>query len=291
VIDYTLEHNEDFGTMRDIGASMPVTVFNLPNFIAFFNDYLSKVRHASPQTVLSAVRHLKAIIYFTQEQGWVDKYNIKIKELKPEIKSTFTADEIYRMGKKPKITEDNFVEYRTWVMIRYLSATGNRVSSMLALNVNDINFEDDTIRINTTKNNNPKLMPLPYELKKDLLQYIYKSRTDKDGNILYREPLFSTMWGERLTYDGARAAFMDYFEARKIRWEGFHKFRHSYAANWIKDGGNPFMLKEYLGHSSLAMTNRYANIYGMATRKEAEEHSLINKFPKRHNNKKIRNKV
>ena len=92
VIDYTLEHNEDFGTMRDIGASMPVTVFNLPNFIAFFNDYLSKVRHASPQTVLSAVRHLKAIIYFTQEQGWVDKYNIKIKEsnqegfLQPQIK-------------------------------------------------------------------------------------------------------------------------------------------------------------------------------------------------------------
>lgn len=41
------------------------------------------------------------------------------------------------------------------------------------------------------------------------------------------------------------------------------------------------MLREQLGHTSLAMTNRYANLYGMATRKEAEEHSLINQMPQK----------
>ena len=51
------------------------------------------------------------------------------------------------------------------------------------------------------------------------------------------------------------------------------------------------MLKEQLGHSSLAMTNRYANIYGMATKKEAEEHSLTNQFPRRGTGKRIKNKI
>ncbi len=285
------ENIEKYDSARQIGASMPVLVFELPNFMAYYQDHLANVRHLSPQTVLSSVRHVKAIIYFTQEQGWVRNYGIKIKELKPEIKSTFTRDELARISKKPKIREDNFVEYRTWVMIQYFSATGNRVGSVLALNVGDIDFENNTIRINITKNNEPKLMPLVYELRKVLNEYIYKTRTNDSGDILYNEPLFPNQDGLRLAYDGARDAFKDYFAARGVLWEGFHKFRHSYAANWIRDGGNPFMLKEQLGHSSLAMTNRYANIYGMATKKEAEEHSLTNQFPRRGGGKRIKNKV
>lgn len=291
ILEDVLENVDKYDSARQIGASLPVLVFELPNFMAYYQDYLTNVLHVSPQTVLSSVRHVKAIIYFTQEQGWVREYGIKIKELKPEIKSTFTKEELVRISKKPKLREDNFVEYRTWVMIQYLSATGNRIGSVLALNVGDIDFENNTIRINITKNNEPKLMPLIYDVRKVLNEYIYKARTNKAGDILINEPLFSTANGERLTYEGARDAFKDYFAARGVLWEGFHKFRHSYAANWIRDGGNPFMLKEQLGHSSLAMTNRYANIYGMATKKEAEEHSLTNQFPKKNRGTRIKLKV
>ena len=288
VLNDILENPDKNESSRTIGASLPVLVFELQNFMAFYQDYLTNVCELSPYTVVSSIRHVKAIIYFTQERGWVREYGIKVKELKPEIKDTFTQTELTRLGKKPRLRSDNFVEYRTWVMIQYLSATGNRIGSVLALNVNDIDFENGTIRINLTKNNEPKLMPLIYELRKVLLDYIMKCRTDDDRSILYNEPLFSNQDGVRLSYTGARDAFKDYFEARDVEWCGFHKFRHSYAANWIRDGGNPFMLKEQLGHSSLAMTNRYANIYVMATKKEAEEHSLTNKLPKRARGKRIR---
>lgn len=289
VVNEVIEHNEKYGNAREIGASMPVIVFELPNFMAFFDDYLTNVRGISKQTVLSAKRHVKAIIYFTQEQGWVKDYGIAVKEIKPEIKSTFTQHELNIISKKPKIRSDNFVEYRTWVMIQYLSATGNRIGSVLALNVGDIDFEEKCIKINTTKNNEPKLMPLIFDIRKLLNEYIVKWRTDRaTGMPLLNEPLFCNQFGDRLKYDGARDAFKDYFEARGISWEGFHKFRHSYAANWIRDGGNPFMLKEQLGHSSLAMTNRYANIYGMATKKEAEEHSLTKKLNTKTGRTKLR---
>lgn len=288
ILNDVLENTEKYGNPREIGASMPVLVFEIPNFMAFYQDYLNNVLQVSPQTALSSVRHVKAIIYYTQEQGWVRDYGIKIKELKPEIKNVFSQNELDKLGKKPKLRSDNYVEYRTWVMIQYLSATGNRIGSVLALNVSDIDFENNTIRVNVTKNNEPKLMPLIYSLRKILNEYIYRCRTDNDGVILYNEPLFcNAMDGTRLTYDGIRESFKDYFEERGVLWEGFHKFRHSYAANWIRDGGNPFMLKEQLGHSSLAMTNRYANIYGMATKKEAEEHSLTNRLPKKGTGKRI----
>ena len=145
VLEDILDNPEKYQSSRTIGASLPVIVFELPNFMAFYQDYLANICKVSPHTVVSSIRHIKAIIYFTQERGWVREYGIKIKELKPEIKDTFTQYELNLLGKKPKLRSDNFVEYRTWVMIQYLSSTGNRIGSVLALDVKDIDFENGIV--------------------------------------------------------------------------------------------------------------------------------------------------
>lgn len=269
------EARKDGLNSREIGASMPIIVLETENIASYFHDYLLNVRHLAEQTVLSAMRHFRAIVYFAQENKWIKEYPVEIHEVAPPIKPTFTTYEIEQMNRKPKT--ENFVEFRCYVMIKYMLATSNRIGSMLALNVEDIDFEENTITVNTQKNKKPKLMPLLPSLRKILKEYINYYRSDDDGNPLYDEPLFCNNYGQRLAYESARDAMEDYFKARGLEWKGFHKFRHSYAAFWIRDGGNPFMLKEQLGHSSLAMTNRYANLYGMATKEEAQEHSLIKK--------------
>lgn len=281
-----IQNIDEYGNIESIGASMPVLVLSVSGFSAHYTDYLRNVRHLSEQTIVSSLRNLRAITYFCQEQKWIREFNVKIKEVQPDIKPTFTKYELEQLSRRPR--KEDFIEYRTYVMIRYLEGTGNRVSSMLALNVNDINFEDGTITVNVQKNRKPKLMPLIYELRKVLKEYIYHYRCDKETELpLGNEPLFCNKYGERLSYESARDAFKDYFERRGCTWEGFHKFRHTYASNWIRDGGNPFMLKEQLGHTSLAMTNRYANIYGMATKEEAEQHSLSKKYPAKTGRKAI----
>ena len=266
---------ENFPSQRELGAAMPIIVLETDNIATYYQDYLKEWRNRSEQSVISAMRHFKAIVRFAQENGWIREYKIHIKNKQPDIKKTFTTYELAELTRRPK-TED-FVAYRCWIMIKYLMATGNRISSLLALNVNDIDFEENAITVNIQKNKKPKLMPLHPSLRKILRDYIHYYRSDDSGDPLYDEPLFCNNYGGRLAYESAKDAMKDYFEARKVVWEGFHKFRHSYAANWIRDGGNPLMLKEQLGHSSLAMTNRYANTYGMATKDEAEQHSLISK--------------
>ena len=113
-------------------------------------------------------------------------------------------------------------------------------------------------------------------------------RSDETGLPKYDEPLFCNRTGGRLTYDGASDAMEDYFKHRCVKWCGFHKFRYSYATFWIRDGGNPLLLKEQLGHSSLAMTNRYVLMTGIATKAEAEQHSLIKKVPEKTGRKAIK---
>ena len=40
----------------------------------------------------------------------------------------------------------------------------------------------------------------------------------------------------------------------------FHSLRHSFASNFIKNGGDPFVLKSMLGHTSLNTTNIYIHM-------------------------------
>ena len=39
-----------------------------------------------------------------------------------------------------------------------------------------------------------------------------------------------------------------------------HSLRHSFASNFIKNGGDPFVLKSMLGHTSLNTTNIYIHM-------------------------------
>lgn len=277
----------ELGTSREIGASMPVLVFEIDNITAYYIKYLN-LRGLSQQTIISSLRHFRAIVYFTQEKGWVKQYKIKIKDVPPEPKTEFTNEELKKLGRKPKLTEDNIAEYRSYVMFKYLIATGNRISSVLALNVGDIDFDKGTIRVVVQKNKTPRVMPLIYDLRLILKEWIYRCRSDDDGMPLYAEPLFCNRTGGRLTYDGASDAMDDYFKHRGVNWCGFHKFRYSYATHWIRDGGNPLLLKEQLGHSSLTMTNRYVLLSGTATKAEAEQHSLIKIVPEKTGRKSIK---
>ena len=277
VVKEVLSNPDKYPSARAIGAAMPVICLELEGITAYYKEYLEKFKRIKPQTVISSLRHFRAIVYFCQGKKYIQRFDITINAVEPDIKPVFTKYELDKLKKKPD--KRDFVAYRTWVMIQYLTATGNRISSVLELDVGHIDFENGTITVNRQKNRKPKLMPLTHDIRKILNEYIYHWRSDENGMPLIREPLFVDRTGtNRLTYEGARTAFKAYFEERGVEYSGFHKFRYSYAAHWIRDGGNPFMLKEQLGHSSLTMTNHYATMFGMATKSEAEEHSLITKM-------------
>lgn len=47
---------------------------------------------------------------------------------------------------------------------------------------------------------------------------------------------------------------------RKRRFFTFHDLRHSFASNWMREGGDIFQLSKVLGHSSVTITMRYAHL-------------------------------
>ena len=261
--------------MRKTGGKAPIAILETPNFVSYFKDFLENSKGLSEQTVLTSLRHLRAIIYFAQENKWIKDFKIKIKDIKPPLKSVYTTVELQKLVRTPK--SDDFVEYRNWLMIKYIMATANRISSVLALKVEDVDFESNIIRVQIAKNRTPKNYRMNPQLRLPMKHFIDDFHRDEEGNLLLDRYLFSNRFGGQLSYTSCRQAMARYFEARGVDFGGFHKFRYTYASNWIKGNGDAFTLKEQLGHSSLTMTNRYVEVFGVAHNQEIDEHSLIAK--------------
>lgn len=92
------------------------------------------------------------------EEGWIPLRKISIKTSKSPIKQVYSEEELKKLMKKLKTND--FTEYRNWVVVNYMLTTGNRLSSIVALNIEDIDLESGYINVNVQKNKKPVTIPL-----------------------------------------------------------------------------------------------------------------------------------
>ena len=69
-----------------------------------------------------------------------------------------------------------------------------------------------------------------------------------------------------------------YNKARGVETTGIHRYRHTFAKQWILNGGNVVALQKILGHSNLAITQNYINMLVSETAEEVNAVNLIDKF-------------
>lgn len=252
---------------------LPLATLEMDNIAAEFREYLSETEELGEQTVKSYMTGFRVIMYFIMDKGWIDKHEIKIKDVAPPLKQTYTDSELKKLLKKPDI--DNFPEYRNWVITNWFLATGNRVSSVCEILVKDINLEEGYANINRQKNKEPIQIPIVSKMRNILAEYIGSYRTDDDGKPLYNEFLFCNYTGGKLSEQGLKSAIAKYNEARGVHKTSCHLYRHTFCKQWIMSGGDMFSLQRMLGHKSLKMVSHYANIYKSDAAKKAEEFSAL----------------
>lgn len=262
-------------TLAQIGSFLPITVLANDNLQGEYTNYLLTVCEVSPQTTLSYMRDLKAIMNYIYDNGWLPPQKFVLHKVETPIKQVYTDAEIKRLLVKPNV--DNFTEYREWVCINYMIATGNRVQSIINIKVGDVDTHEGYVNINTQKTGATTRIPLVRKMCKILDEYIAYYRCDDEGMPLLDEYLFCSQFGEKLSASAYKKSIAGYNQRHNVNKTSCHLFRHYFAKNWLMNGGDALSLQKMLGHSSLEMTQRYTNLYATDLQPKAEAYAPINK--------------
>ena len=70
----------------------------------------------------------------------------------------------------------------------------------------------------------------------------------------------------------------EYNKNRGIQTTGVHRYRHTFAKQWILNGGDVVTLSHMLGHSDLSITQNYINLLVSDVATKVDEINLLDKF-------------
>ena len=127
--------------------------------------------------------------------------------------------------------------------------TGMRLGEILNLCGHDLDFGSGHIIIRDSKNGQPRHVPMDSAVRDLLSGYIPSVGTSH---------VFPSASGGRLST--VQKAFRNARIRAGMPELHFHDLRHTFASQWMMNGGDLYVLKDILGHKSIAMTQRYAHL-------------------------------
>lgn len=230
-------------------------------------------------TVNHYLRDLKVFFYWCMEESraYIPKpFKIELIKGQDSIPTTFTRDEQMILIERPARGAVSG-EIRTWAIVNWCLATGNRASTICNVRISDVSFSDGLITLSHTKNKNAQTIPLSSQLENVIKEYIRMLRS----NAMPNDWLFPNVGENKLTTNALRLSFSRYVQQRGIENKtSIHSLRHTFAKEFILNNGNVFALKNILGHSSIAMTQRYVNLFGNDLKQRFDDYNPLDNLKK-----------
>ncbi len=178
----------------------------------------------------------------------------KIAQLKEpqNLLPTFTEQQIRALvAWKP----DSTYQRRRHLLVLFLLDTGCRISEALTLHVSEIDFENLLVTLDG-KGRKQRVVPFSFELRKAMFRYCKETNCTPDHLLFANRS--HTKLGRRNMLRDVKLLCRTLGIAPPGRT--LHAFRHTFAVNYLRRGGSVFHLQKVLGHSTLEMTRRYANL-------------------------------
>ena len=233
------------------------------------------IKHVSINHYL---RDVRAFLYWCMEpdRGYISpSFKIELLKGQEETLKTYTEEEQEALIEKPR-RNASFAEWRTWAIVNWVLATGNRAATICNVQIQDINFARREITLSHTKNKKAQSIPLSSALETVLKEYIRVWR--KDANPT--DYLFCNVGEAQLTTNALRLSFAKYCSDRGVEKTSIHGLRHTFAREWIKNDGNTFKLQKMLGHSTLDMTRKYVNLFNEDIKEDFDSYNPLDNLKK-----------
>jgi len=158
------------------------------------------------------------------------------------------------------------------IIIKTLLYTGIRVSELIRLTINDIDFDRFQMKIVAGKGKKDRIVPFPKSFREPLAMHV--SNASKNNQI----SLFESSWKKPYSDRGIRKMLEKYSEiAGMSHTVSPHKLRH-FLFTWLKSQGvDDALIQPYSGHETRASLEVYSKL-SLSNAQEAYNEKIKN-FP------------
>jgi tyrosine recombinase XerC len=258
---------------------------DLGQFIEFLSrtdaDAAADVRKIDHQTIRSFLHHLieqgysrrsiarklsclKSFFRFLRRGQYITRnpaVAIRAPKLARVLPTILAEDEVALLMEQPDRSTPEGLRDRALLEVLY--GTGMRLAELIALNWNDINTADATLKVRG-KGNKQRIVPYGRKAKEALSEYA-RVRTAiiapgcKDETA--GEAVFITKRGKRLSPKGVNVLMQRYIaRVSEISKKSPHVLRHSFATHLLNRGADLKAVQQLLGHERLSTTQIYTHV-------------------------------
>jgi len=223
----------------------------------------------------STVHHyfvvLSCFFNWVTQEGFLEENpiaRIKVAKPKPKVIIPYTSEEIRRMlavCDYDYTHNAKFLGSRNHAIVLVFLDSGLRLSELVSMKLSDVDSEKGHIKV-LGKGTKERVVRIGKTTQKALWRYLMY-RPQKG-----RQELWLTEEGEPLSGSGVQSLIKRLKQRAGVNGNGSaHRFRHSFALNFLRADRNVFNLQYLLGHSDLDMVRRYTATLGMEDALNAHE--------------------
>ena len=211
-------------------------------------------------TINCYLRAIRAFWSWLASEGIIETNPFdKIRVPKPPKKVILPFTEEQLRSLLAVIDDHAPIGFRDQTIILTLLDTGLRVSELAGLKLADANLNDRSLKV-CGKGAKERVVPIGGTVQRAMARYINRYRPRSANQLA--EYLFLTRTGEPLTANRVEGIVEAY--AKEAGIDGVrcspHTFRHTFAINYLRNGGDVFSLQRILGHGTLDMVRNYVNL-------------------------------
>jgi len=232
-------------------------------------QFMNSLTGLSKKSVLNVHIGLSSLWHWaTEEELCPENIMRKVSRPRPEIRAIqpFTHEEVDRLfnaicrsaeytlpGKKSCSNQLQDC-YRMRAILLTLIDNGLRAEELCHIRARDLSTSNIKV---FGKGAKERLVPISETTYQAIMEYTEKERI---GGLPGKDDfIFVTKSGSRIAGDELYHMILKLGKRAGVKAYP-HKFRHTFAINFLRNGGNIFALQAILGHASLEMVKRYLSI-------------------------------
>ncbi len=213
------------------------------------NEYLTSLALSSKSPSRSSFKHAVYGLRYYFRHVDLNKRAISLPTLRNDFKLPIilNCSELKELFKAPRL-----LKHRIILSLAY--SAGLRSKELINLKLSDIDYERKTIHIRQSKYKKDRIVPLSNYIAKGIKKYISVEHphlwlfNGKEADGKYSSKGLSWVMRESLKKTNIQ---------KKVN---LHSLRHSYATHLLEEGVNIVVIKELLGHATIATTMIYLHV-------------------------------